>query len=276
LRGDQFEAYFFRFTWSDIWQARVPLVSGWIAGELGPVGLLAAAAGLVVLWRRSWRTALLLALVFLAVAGLALENSASDVEVFLILPMLTVWVFAGVGLDRGLTWLEDRRLPDWMPPVVTRGALAGLALVLPGSLIAANLGVNNERAHRFEMDYFEALFRQLPGPTAFVEEDHHIVTSMVRYKVFGERAGPYPDVRLIRPDRRAVEAQRAAGVDVYAFPASRLVLEAQGVEFEPVSFELPFPASSQHVYDADLEPLTRGLWRATGGRGPLTMFAGFQ
>lgn len=257
LRGDQFDEWLFLYTWREVLTERIPLVAGWIGSELQVAGLVLAGTGLALLFRSQRALALALVIVALTISSFTLQHSAFDLQVFLILPMMALWIAAGVGLQ---WWLG--RVRGWLPAPAVRysWAVALVAFALPAALAASNFEVNNQREHTFEAEYFAALFEVLPDKSAIIDEDY-IITAMVNYKIIGEKAGNGPHLVVIPPDRRIAREYEAAGFQIYAFHQGRLKLEAQWITLEPVEWKLPFPRHGRHVYDADIEPIVTRLYR---------------
>jgi hypothetical protein len=257
LRGEQFAGELFVFGPEALARERVPLVAGWIGAEV-LAGLLFAVIGVVGLFATSWQTGLLLALVWLSVTAFALQHSAADIEVFLILPMLVTWIWTGVGFERALRWI-DRWAPSGGHRAVTSAA-AVLTLALPLHLFVRNLDQNNERGHRYEMEYFDALFRGLPDDVVFVEEDY-VIDSMVRYKIIGERRVRTTNAGTIPAEAAVVSRWLADGFGVYAFATGRQKLEFQGIRFEPMTFDQPV-VNRAHRGDTHMGVLVGGVYAA--------------
>jgi 4-amino-4-deoxy-L-arabinose transferase-like glycosyltransferase len=111
-------------------EAREKLVElvGLAPFELGPLGVVAAAAGLVWLWRRDRAMLWLVALVALIGVSYAVNyDIAEDTEAY----FLTTYVAAAVALGGGLAWLlsacHGRR---WLATVAVAAALATPAAAL--------------------------------------------------------------------------------------------------------------------------------------------------
>jgi hypothetical protein len=246
LRGKQFEDQLYKFTWSEIWRERVPLISSWVGAELGVAAVLCAVVGAAILARARWRLAAALGVTLVTIASFTLQHDAYDIEVFLILPMLILWVAAGVGLGRLLT-VGARRFridPRW-----SSAAAVALALAIPMERALTNFEVNNQRDHRFEMDFFDELFRRLPNKTAIVDEEY-VINSMVAYKILAERAGNGPNMLMIAPEEEAVRLYFEGGFTVIAFRRGSARLQELGIPTEVMDLQLPFPRHGRHVLDA--------------------------
>lgn len=128
LRGN-----LFKFTPLDIlyrlWDARVPL-----GLQYTPPALALAGIGLLVLWARRWRPALLLT-GYVGCIVLATVNILQDEMAYLLGPMVIVGVLAGQGVD-ALAELLHSRLGVRMRPVAL--LLVGLAAAMPGWTLAVN------------------------------------------------------------------------------------------------------------------------------------------
>ncbi|MBN1935211.1 MAG: DUF2723 domain-containing protein [Anaerolineae bacterium] len=102
LRGNLFQFSFLDMMYR-LWDVRVPL-----GLQFAPPALALALLGLIVLWARRWRSALLLTATLTGII-LATVNILQDAMAYLLGPVIVVGVLAGVGIDRLLDWLGTRK-----------------------------------------------------------------------------------------------------------------------------------------------------------------------
>lgn len=108
----------FQFSAVDIlyrlWDVRVPL-----GLQFAPPALALALLGLITLWARRWRSALLLTGTLAGII-LATVNILQDAMAYLLGPVIVVSALAGVGIDLLTSWLESRpqRILKVYAPVV--------------------------------------------------------------------------------------------------------------------------------------------------------------
>jgi hypothetical protein len=207
--------------------------------------------------RRQRRELVLLAGCFGMVIFFALNYDVYDVQVFLLIPLMVLGLLAAVGLDAMLRLLDTRRVP---------AAATLVALLLPYGQYSANVRVNDQRRHTYEMRFFDALFDVLPERTAIIGENYPI-NHMVLYKLIGERAGRGRRIELIRNDPETIRRYMADGFTVYAFVEARTSLEFQGVEFKNPNLPLPNPAPIRHIYDTEAYVLAYGVSVVTSANG---------
>ncbi len=248
VSAKQFHRALFRFTPIELATIRVPLVWRWIADELRWPGLILAAVAVYVLYCRRSRQFALLAGCFGIVTMFALNYDVYDVQVFLLIPLIALGFLAALGLD-----LVVSRLDRFGAAAVAIGAL-----LLPYAQYRANIGVNNQRQHTYEMRFFDALFDALPDRTAFVSESYPI-DHMVLYKLIGERAARGRRIEIIKDDPDTIRQYIANGFTVFAFLEGRTSVEFEGVSFETVKMRLPNPAPIRHIYDTEADVLAYGL-----------------
>jgi hypothetical protein len=245
----QFYKALFQFTLEQLATVRVPLVWRWVADELRWPGLILALVAVAVMARRQRRELILLAGCFGMVIFFALNYDVYDVQVFLLIPLMVLGLLAALGLDATLRLLDRRRVP---------AAAAFAALLLPYGQYQANIRVNDQRRHTYEMRFFDAFFDALPERAAIIGENYPI-NHMVFYKLIGERAGRGRRIELIQNDPETIRKYMANGFTVYAFVEGRTSLEFQGVEFQNANLALPNPAPIRHIYDTEARVLAYGV-----------------
>jgi hypothetical protein len=223
LRGAQFSYLLFVFDAEQLVRERIPRVATFVRQELGAVGLVLLAIGLVRLPRRE---ALLLIVGSLGVVVFALNYDVGDLAVFLI-PVFVLSVPAvGVGVETLCSRVE--RLP------IPRGPVSALlAASLPLLLLVRNHDANDQRGRTLELTYFNAVFAALPSRAAIVYEDYK-TNQMVLYKLAGERAAGPRDIRPVSRDPARIDRLAGEGRAIYAFNKGRDDLAAHGFHFARV------------------------------------------
>lgn len=257
---------------------RVPIVDGLVRNELTTAGLVLAAAGLVILFRRKWREAMLCSLAALGVLTLTANMSSNEDQGFLLPAFVLLWLFAGVALDAIVRFILSWRQRG-ISAVPSGAAALGCASVMPLLLLVHNYGVNDRHAQTYDIRYFDALFDMLPARAAIVNEVY-TVDMMLQYKLLGEDAARGRTIDLIRADHAAVAGKLAQGFQVFAFGEARDTLETFGYRFAPVALKEPglsgyltsVPVGSTVVFAstsaaAPLLHEDRRAWRRIGENG---------
>ena len=272
------------YTGRSLLDVRVPVVAGLVGKELTTAGLLLAAAGTVILFRRRWREAMLCSLSALGVLVLTANMSSNEDQGFLLPAFVLLWLFAAVALDALV-----RVILAWRPRAAVPSGAAALACasLMPLLLLADNYRVNDHHDQTYEIRYFDALFDMLP-PRAAIVNDLYPIDMMLQYKLLGENAAHGRRIELLLPDHAAVARKLAQGFQVFAFGDSRDVLEALGYQFTPVTLKesglsgylTSVPKGSTVVFasTASAAPLLRqdrNAWRRIGENGD-ALFGGRQ
>jgi hypothetical protein len=203
-----------------LWDVRVPLRLQYTVP-----GLLLAALGLVHLWRRQWRPALLLTL-YLACVLFVTVNVLQDEMAYLLGPMVVVGLLAGVGVEAlGRTLSVRRCVPDpgraskgrtlsaggltsrllsrlgdlsRLRPAATVGIYA-LALLLPLSSLAANwqrMDLSDFRDADLWLQEVEARFVGR-GQRAVLLAEWERMTTVYYYAAVEGRSWDEEDVRFV-------------------------------------------------------------------------------
>lgn len=257
ITARQFSNKLFVFSPRELVTLRVPVVAGWIAGELRAAGIVLLAIGTIALAVRRWREALLLAGCAGAVLTFAVNYDVADIDVFLILPMIVCGVGAAVGLEtiaRGVEAVAWRR--------GATGGVAVAAALLVLLQVRANLRENDQHQHTYEMEYFDAFFAQLPDRSVIVESGYTL-HDMVLYKLLGEDAAGSRRIALAPPAE--VPSYVARGYTAFAFEGGQAALAATGLPLRDARLRLPRPRQMRHVEDMESFQLLRRVYRVTPG-----------
>jgi len=212
-----------------VWDVRVPL-----GLQYNVPTLLLAALGLGTLWRRRWRTALLLTS-FLACVVLVTVNILQDAMAYLLGPMVVVGVFAGAGASAAISWLSSRLRRGGDRRWISVGALA--LFLLPAWSATVNwtrMDLSDFRDADAWLEAVDTQFRGQVEPITLLTEWERMTTVYYYAAVEGH-------IRQVPP------RERSPGGD------STWVWDEIGVRFVPVyaGLERPF------VLRAD-EYLSRG------------------
>jgi transmembrane protein TMEM260 (protein O-mannosyltransferase) len=245
MRADSFDQFLGQLTMRDILRERVPLIGGWLFGELGIVGVLLLVPGFMRMVRDRWRECLLVTGIVTIIVAFALDYVVYDVEVFLLLAMMCLGIVAAIGLEAVASIAADRLEGTGRYLVA-----AVLAAVIVNGQFRANRVVNNQHRHVYENELFDALFHALPDRSAIVRESYPI-DHMVLYKLIGEHAAAGRTIVLIPPDPAAIREHLADGYHVYAFHDHRQDMEDKGIEFVDASLPLPTARSLTHILDTE-------------------------
>jgi Protein of unknown function (DUF2723) len=251
MRADAFDQFLGKLSIADILHERVPLIVGWLSGELRTPGILLAGVGVVAIAGRRAKHAIVLGGAAATIVAFALDYVVYDVEVFLLIPMIVLGLVAGVGLEAAASRVNLYTASRWLRAAA---ALAMFAFVVYGQF-DANRIVNDQHRHVYEDALLDALFRTLPDRSAIVRESYPI-DHMLLYKMLAEHAHGSRDIVLIPPAPAAVRAYKEAGYRIFAFHEHRMDLEAAGVRF--VDAHLPLPTARSLTHILDTECLTMG------------------
>jgi hypothetical protein len=136
--------------------------AGWAwRGFLG-IGVVLALLGAPYVWRRGWRDALLLALIFIPLTAFYANYAAPDKETMFLPSFLIVAIAAGAG---GRVLLAQARLGSAQS--VVQGALVSCLLIAPVWVAAANYRLVDVSGDYRAREQSEALF-DLAEPQAIV------------------------------------------------------------------------------------------------------------
>jgi len=234
----------FMFDGPTLWNERLPLlVNGILAPEVTVAGLLLAAVGVVISFRRRIAEGLLLLIGFSAIFVFVLNYSADDLPVFLIPAILVTWLYVSVGGEYVVRLAESR--------VYATGAVAALLLLLPAWSYRSNFDTS-DRSRQFEAQVtFDSLIDGLPESSAIVQEDF-LTDRMVNLELLGEGAAARRGLEQIPAEPSLLLAKRKDGHRVFAFQRSARSLREQAIEigFTPYPiFEAPLPAFLSRLSD---------------------------
>jgi hypothetical protein len=224
MRASKYSYQMFAFSPYQLLVERVPQWWHLSVVELGALGTLLWAVGLVVLAARRIPIGVLLVLGAAGITFLTL-NVDADVEGFLVPAFVLTWIVVGLGLEA--VW---QRL-DAAKPLAAVAVAAALAL--PSIQLARNYRGNDHHARTYETRYFNAMFAALEPRAAIVRESY-AVDQLLLYKLIGERAARDRGIEMISKESDVVKERVARRSPVYAFSESRSALESSGFKFEPV------------------------------------------
>lgn len=226
----QFRDRLFAFGWHTVLFDRVPfLFEQVLVPELTLPALCLALIGAVWLLRRRTAAALLLLLGMTAVLAFALNYSVVDTPVFVIPAILVLWLAAAVGLEQLAQFAESIS-----PAVWSGAAVASLALVAPGWLLAHNFAANDRSRETTSAVYLDALFDVLPDGSAVVHEDF-LVDRMMTARLLGDDGSRERPIEFVDRDVRNVRRVLSSGRPVFGFnkSARRLRYDALDFSFAP-------------------------------------------
>jgi Protein of unknown function (DUF2723) len=141
--------------WSD--PTRWSIVGRITLNQFGVVGAVLAAIGLVALFKRAWRAALILLGAFVGYIFYGLVYNVPDVDVFLIPAFVIMAIWIGISLDAGVRYAA--RSTQYASRVVLIAAA-----LLPLSLIANNYPHNDLRGLRADVEDWGRYVLSLPIP----------------------------------------------------------------------------------------------------------------
>ena len=156
IRGVRWDRQLFVFDLPALVLERVPLSSRLLSDELGVVGLLLAAVGVVSLLQRHRAEAALLLLGTAVTAAFGLNFRTPELPPFFISTILLLWVLAGVGFDR--VWRAAARRGR-----LGLAAVVVVAAALPLSQLGLNYAESDRSRETSDIRFFQALFQQLPA-----------------------------------------------------------------------------------------------------------------
>lgn len=224
IQGRGYEDYVFAFSPTELIGQRLPEFARLAHAELGAVGVTLAAAGLVMLVIRDWRSATLLALAFAGITAFVL-NLFGDLRGFLVIPLVLAAPFIAVGAD-GVHVLVTRSGGR------RRAAAAAVLFMLyPAWQLSANFDANDWRQRTQDARFFRAMFEQLPSRVAVLPEDY-VADAMVTY--LHVESGAARTLLHVDPHAAAVRTAFDAGEPVYALNKRYQELAPRGFHFVPV------------------------------------------
>jgi len=226
MRASRYSADIIAFTPAEIVQQRLPLIWRLFLDDLGPLGLMFLAAGVVSAIRSRITAALLFATALAGVTILTINVSA-DSEGFMLPAFVMAWLLVGLGMQAMWTAAAGARWP-------VLAAVAAVLIALPCWQLARNYRPNDHHRRTGETRYFNALFEQFEEKAVVVREAYSI-DQLVIYKLAGEHAANGRTIFMIGGDAATVEQYAREGFAVYAFGGARDSLQGLGYEFEPIA-----------------------------------------
>ena len=231
IRATHFQEHIFTIGWNELLTTRLPEAGRLLLAEAGGLGLGLAVLGLLVLFRRDWRTAALVTLAFVSLCAFVL-NLGGDLRGFLVVPLALIMPMVAAGADA-------------FRAAATRlaGARAGIAvaialLIYPATMVRANYAANDWRHRTADALFFRTLFRQLPFRAALLSEDY-IADSVVTYMQAAEAGDRTRTLVLAAGDPDAVRRLFATGVPIFALDARHSELAPRGFHFERLDLFRP-------------------------------------
>ena len=216
----------FAFSPRTVLTEQAPVVLSVIARELGVLGVVFLAAGLVAIVGRPNAAGILVAGAALGMLAMVV-NLSGDLKGFITPIVVLLWPLVAVGAD------AVKRVVD--SPRVMRAAVAVLATVamsaIPVRNVLANYSELNRSSQLEEGRFFRSLFAQLPDRAAIVAEDYFFDMALLYYEVTGE-GGPGRGIGRIPFDPRVVREAARSGRRVFAFGRAATFFGAQGLSFE--------------------------------------------
>ena len=238
IRATRFQELMFAFGWRELLTTRLPQAGELVRAEVGAFGVALALVGVVVLFRRDWRTAALVSLAFASLVAFVL-NVAGDLRGFLVVPLALLPVAIAAGAD------AVRAVARSIGGFRLSMAVAIALLIYPASLVHANYSTNDWRRRTGDARFFRALFAQLPPRAALLTEDY-IADSIVTYMQAAE-GGSRTRVLLQPPgDPQIVRQLIPSGTPVFALDARHSELAPRGFNFERLQLFRPAQLARLH------------------------------
>ena len=227
VRARQYQDYLFAFSWDQFIHERLPSFAQLVRAEIGLIGIGLALIGVIVMFRRDSRVALLLSLMF---AGLALfaVNLFGDLRGFLVVPLALAPPMIAAGAD-GVRWVGVRLTGrEWLAavPVV-------VLFLYPASLLRANFDANDWSVRTEEAHFFRALFAHIPSRAALLPEDY-LADHIVIYLQGAEGGNAVRTIVQPRTDPDSVRALFESGTPIFVLDARHAELAPRGFHFEPI------------------------------------------
>jgi len=260
LRGVQYANSFFGFTWHQLVDQRLHLVTGFIRGELTAAGLVLALIGVAWLLRANWRAALLLLATGATIFLFALTYDVGDTEVFLVPVFMTLWLAAGVGAALIIRAVARDRA--W------GGALSITAAVtLAVVLVSRSFAAEDLSDETFDRQLVAAFLAQIDTPAVVYFDHDDALSHAVRYGVYVDHgtSGRVSIGRLLPGvDPRRLWSSETA---MYTFEPGRRMIEPRGILVTPVALTSPDhapldPARQQVFRGIGLAPCREGMTNA--------------
>jgi hypothetical protein len=245
MRGRQFKGQTFSEPPLVVARTRIPEVARAAREELGALAIIGAVVGLCATWRSRRRVAVLLAGGFAGCAVLLAMLGPVATEGIQLPSIVPCWILAGTGF--AFAWTKAETMTRG-----TRRTLAATAVLLAVAAVPLlqardNYDFNNRRHDTYETDYFAALFRDIEGPTAFVDEDYTLGHFLEYSRYTTGRSGL---TLRVDPDPTVLAGLLRDGYAVYCFRGGLDAL-AGYVRYRAVTLFAP-------SLDARLQQLEKG------------------
>jgi hypothetical protein len=240
VSGKQFRVWIFSSTEVAGRQIRYFLQS--LPLEHAYVGLALAVVGVIVLWRRARRLAILTIVLFFSCVLYAINYDIYDIDSYFLLAYVTVALWAGCAL----VWVGSRARDRWKWGT-SQAAVLLVALGLVG--LPVHFNAVDESKNTLVEDYTKNMFASLQ-PAAIVlsfQWDYWVSSSYYRQIVLGER----PDLVVIDKEllRRSWYLTQLERRYPWLMERSRAELEGYRVELAKFEHDLPYePAVIQARY----------------------------
>jgi Protein O-mannosyl-transferase TMEM260-like len=226
VTAQRFAKQRFAFTPRTVLTEQAPVVLSVIARELGVLGVVFLAAGLVAIAWRPNAAGMLVAGAALGMLAMVV-NLSGDLKGFITPIVVLLWPLVALGADAVKRVVES--------PRVVRTAVTVLATVAMSAIPVRNVLANYSELDRSsqleEGRFFRSLFAQLPDRAAIVAEDYFFDMALLYYEVTGE-GGPGRGIVRIPFDPRVVREAAQQGRRVFAFGRAATFFGAQGLSFE--------------------------------------------
>ena len=153
-----------------------------------------AGAGLYSLWRRDWRSGLLLNLHLLVNLGFTM-NTVQDVMAYLLIPFAVIAILAGTGASALLNWTEHMAHKKWQrrTSFAMCYVLYAALLILPTTALIHNLPRISLRDYRAADDYVNSVFDFFEGKNqnaVLLSDWEHMTPLWYRQHIHGEALKP--------------------------------------------------------------------------------------
>jgi hypothetical protein len=226
VTAQRFAEQRFAFSPRTVLTEQAPVVLSVIARELGVLGILFLAAGLVAIAGRPNAAGILVAGAAFGMLAMVV-NLSGDLKGFITPIVVLLWPLVALGAD------AFEQVVEW--PRVMRTAVAVLTTVAMSAIPVRNVVANYSELDRSsqleEGRFFRSLFAQLPDRAAIVAEDYFFDMALLYYEVTGE-GGPGRGIGRIPFDGRVVREAARQGRRIFAFGRAAAFFGAQGLSFE--------------------------------------------
>jgi Protein O-mannosyl-transferase TMEM260-like len=226
LTAQRFADHRFAFGPAELLTVQLPAVASVIRREMGVIGVLLMAAGVIAAIRKRNAAA---ALVAGAAGGLLFMvlNLSGDVQGFITPMMVLLWPLAAFGIQ-ALT----QSLPSWSVGRVRVGALALVAVTaIPAANVLANYSTSDHSGETENARFLRKIYSQLPRRAGVVGEGYWY-NMVLDYLAFTGESGSDKDIVPVDSAAVAVRDAAASGRRVFAFAGGATYLGAEGLRFQ--------------------------------------------